>query len=135
MSSSKWIVGAWALAAALASNVAQARDNGVQWSVTIGGPIGVQLYSQAQPVYSQPHPGYTRPAPVYSHHHDHQRAYRQPTHWDRDGDGVPNRRDPVYNPRWDRDGDGIPNRQDRNDRARGDQGSYGKPHRNERHGG
>jgi hypothetical protein len=34
--------------------------------------------------------------------------------WDRDGDGIPNRRDPTPNgnPRWDRDGDGVANRYD-----------------------
>jgi hypothetical protein len=31
---------------------------------------------------------------------------------DADRDGIPDRRDPVYNPRWDRDGDGVPNRYD-----------------------
>jgi hypothetical protein len=34
---------------------------------------------------------------------------------DADGDGIPNRRDRVYNPRWDVDGDGVPNRYDRHD--------------------
>jgi hypothetical protein len=43
---------------------------------------------------------------------------RPPTRWDRDGDGIPNRYDRVYNPRWDRDGDGIPNRYDRHDDTR-----------------
>ena len=46
------------------------------------------------------------------------RSYREPTRWDRDGDGVPNRYDRVYNPRWDRDGDGVPNRYDRYDNSR-----------------
>jgi hypothetical protein len=31
---------------------------------------------------------------------------------DADRDGIPDRRDPVYNPHWDRDGDGVPNRYD-----------------------
>jgi hypothetical protein len=69
------------------------------------------------PVYVQPAPVYGRyPAPVprYDHHrHDpYPRHYRQPSHWDHDGDGVPNRYDRLYNPRWDVDGDGIPNRRD-----------------------
>jgi len=42
-------------------------------------------------------------------------AYRAPTRWDVDGDGIPNRVDRVYNPRWDVDGDGIPNARDRFD--------------------
>ncbi len=89
-----------ALAAALASGLAQARENDVQWSVTIGGPIGVQLYSQPQhgysqsyPVYSQPYPVYSRPAPVYQHRQYQDRHYQQPTRWDRDGDGIPNWQD------------------------------------------
>ncbi len=133
MSSSKWIVGALALAAALTSSLAQARENDVQWSVTIGGPIGVQLYAQPQPqpVYSQPYVVYTLPVVVYQPRHHQDRSYQQPTRWDHDGDGVPNRRDPVYNPRWDRDGDGIPNRYDRNDRTRWDRGGYVTPHRYE----
>ena len=39
----------------------------------------------------------------------------QPSRWDRDGDGIPNRRDRTpdgYGPRWDRDNDGISNRHD-----------------------
>lgn len=128
-----FVAGALALAGTLAAGLAQARGGDVQWSVTIGTPIGVPVYTQ--PVY-QPAPVYVpapvvvRPAPVYGvpvyresryYHGDHDgyrgyrdgRGYREPTRWDRDGDGVPNRYDGVYNPRWDRDGDGIPNRYDR----------------------
>jgi hypothetical protein len=116
-----FVAGALALAGTLAAGLAQARGADVQWSVTIGAPIGVPVYTQ--PVY-QPAPVYVRPAPVYGvpvYHRDARwhdgyrdgRGYREPTRWDRDGDGVPNRHDPVYNPRWDRDGDGIPNRHDR----------------------
>ena len=43
---------------------------------------------------------------------------QRPTRWDRDGDGIPNRYDRVYNPRWDRDGDGVPNRYDRHPNRR-----------------
>ena len=70
---------------------------------------GASVYSApvySAPVYRQPQGIY---APVRGHY------YRQPTRWDRDGDGIPNRYDRVYNPRWDRDGDGIPNRYDRHD--------------------
>ena len=130
------IVGALALAGSLAAGVAQARGD-VQWSVTIGGPIGVPVYSQPYPVYSQPYPVYSQPYPVYSQPYPvytqpapvyvrpapvySQPApvyvrpvvqYQEPTRWDRDGDGIPNRHDRLYNPRWDRDGDGVPNRQE-----------------------
>jgi hypothetical protein len=106
---------ALALTGTLCAGVAQARDhNDIQWSVTIGAPVGVPVYGQPvynAPVYTQPYPVYSQPAPAYRHH-----GYTQPTRWDRDGDGIPNRADPVYNPRWDRDGDGVPNRYDRYDR-------------------
>jgi hypothetical protein len=52
--------------------------------------------------------------------------------WDRDGDGIPNRRDAVYNPHWDRDGDGIPNRHDRYDNRR--HIHEGAPHWQDRRG-
>ena len=126
------IVAGLALAAALSAGVAQARDrNDVQWSVTIGAPFGVPQYSQPYPVYSQPYP-------AYSQRHYQPRAYQQPTRWDRDGDGIPNRHDPVYNPRWDRDGDGIPNRHDRDDRndhARYDRDGDGIPNWQDRNDG
>ncbi len=44
------------------------------------------------------------------------------TYRDADRDGIPDRRDPVYNPRWDRDGDGVPNRYD----ARPDDARYSR---------
>ena len=133
------IVTGLALAATLSAGVAQARDrNDVQWSVTIGAPIGMPLYSQPYPVYSQPYPVYGQPYPTYSQRHYQPRAYQQPTRWDRDGDGIPNRRDSVYNPRWDRDGDGIPNWQDRNNRnepARYDRDGDGIPNWQDRNDG
>lgn len=127
-----FVTAALALAGTLSTGAALARGD-VQWSVTVGAPV----YAQPVPVYGpapvyypapvyQPVPVYTQPAPVYRHYPQHSgrydpyyrpyhypRHYRQPTHWDHDGDGIPNRRDPVYNPRWDVDGDGIPNRHDR----------------------
>ena len=133
MSSRKLIiVGGLAIAAALAAGLAQARDrNDVQWSVTIGAP----LYTQPYPVYSQSYPVYSQPYPVYPQRQYHARGYQQPTRWDRDGDGIPNRYDPVYNPRWDRDGDGIPNRYDRNDHARNDRDGDGIPNWQDRNDG
>ena len=117
-----------ALAAALGAGVAHARDADVQWSVTIGAPVQVRT----QPVYDVP--VYRQPAPVYRQHrpaYPHSR-YQEPTRWDRDGDGIPNRRDRVYNPRWDIDGDGIPNRHDRHDSARWDHDRDGVPNRYDR---
>ena len=121
MNSKTLIVAALGLAGALCAGAASARGNDVQWSVTIGAPV----YSQPAPVYGTP--VYTAPAPVYTapvygDRHDYGRGYdhgyQRPTRWDRDGDGIPNRYDRVYNPAWDRDGDGIPNRYDRYDNNR-----------------
>ena len=143
MSSRKLIVGALALAGALSAGLAQARDhNDVQWSVNIGVPIGVPLHSQPYPVYSQPYPVYTQPYPVhtqpypaYPRQRYEARPYQQPTRWDRDGDGIPNRYDRVYNPYWDRDGDGIPNRYDRDHHARYDRDGDGIPSWQDRNDG
>lgn len=90
-----------------AAGAAQAQAD-VQWSVTIGSPGYGPVYTQPAPVYRVPAPVYR--APVYT-----VPRYHQPTHWDRDGDGIPNRYDTRYNPGWDRDGDGVPNRYDRHD--------------------
>jgi len=91
---------ALALAGTLAVSMAHANDRGdVQWSVTIGTPV-------YQPVYTQPAPVYYLPQ------YNHYPHYRQPTRWDRDGDGIPNGQDRFDNRRFDRDGDGIPNRYD-----------------------
>jgi hypothetical protein len=94
---------------AAASVEARGRDD-VQFSVTIGSPGWVQ---PVVPLYG---PAFV----ARSHDHRYQRSYRHPapTRWDRDGDGIPNRHDRVYNPRWDRDGDGVPNRYDRNPNRR-----------------
>jgi hypothetical protein len=103
---------------------AEARgDVDVQWSVTVGSP-----FYAPPPVYL-PRPVFVPPAPVYW-----QRGHHQPRHWDRDGDGIPNRYDHRYNPRWDRDGDGIPNRYDRYPYGR-HHGWHGKHGGHDGHGG
>ena len=94
------------LLGAAASAEARGRDD-VQFSVSIGSP-----FFAVQPVHGARHPSFDR-------YQDH--AFRNaPTRRDRDGDGIPNRFDRVYNPRWDRDGDGVPNRYDRYDNSRRD---------------
>lgn len=125
-----FLTAALALAGTLATGAAMARSD-VQWSVTIGAPVygpPVRVYEPAPVFY--PAPVY-RPAPVYTqpaYRHD-PRHHGRPTHWDRDGDGIPNRRDGAYNPRWDRDGDGIPNRHDRAYNPRWDRDGDGIPNR------
>ena len=121
------IAAALALTAALGTGLAHARGPDVQWSVTIGAPIFVPA-----PVYRQPAPVYYPPQRIYYPH----ARYQEPTHWDRDGDGIPNRHDRRYNPRWDVDGDGIPNRHDRyhrHDSPRWDHDRDGVPNRYDRH--
>jgi hypothetical protein len=111
MSSKHLIVAALALAGTLGVGVAQAHgSDDVQWSVTIGSPVyGVPAYGQpvyGQPVYEQPVYGarvISGPEYRYEHHH---RYDREPTRWDRDGDGIPNRYD-HHDDRWHRrDDDG-----------------------------
>jgi hypothetical protein len=126
MSKSKLVIpAALALAGALGAGAAQARDADVQWSVTIGSPV----YSQPYPVY-RPLPVYHYPAPVYP-----VVRYQQPSRWDRDGDGIPNRHDRYYNPAWDRDGDGIPNRRDTRYNPYWDRDGDGVPNRYDRYDG
>ncbi len=112
---SKHIVLIALVTGSLCAGTAMARGNDdVQWSVTIasdGARPAYPVYGHPAPVYVQP----VRPAPVYVPRH----YYQQPTRWDRDGDGIPNRRDRLYNPRWDVDGDRIPNWKDRRDGHRG----------------
>ena len=133
MSKSRWfVVSALALAGTLGAGAARAgHDPDVQWSVTIGTPV----YTRPLPVYVYPAPVYT---PVYPSYHGvapyhraprHHGYYREPTRWDRDGDGIPNRHDRLYNPRWDVDGDGVPNRHDR------DRDGDGIPNWHDRHDG
>jgi hypothetical protein len=136
MSKSKLLFAALCLSGA--TGMAQARGADVQWSVTLGSPI------YAAPIYAAPAASYVRPAPVYVQPVPVwgpparvyvPQGYRTVSHWDNDGDGIPNRHDRLYNPRWDRDGDGVPNRRDRHDNAqRGDpRGSWG--HRPDRQDG
>jgi hypothetical protein len=117
--SRSFVVGAFALAGVFASGVALANQGAnVQWSVTVGTPVGIPVYAQPARTYVQPVPVYAQPYPSHSSGRSGYRTgyYQEPTRWDRDGDGIPNRRDRLYNPRWDVDGDGIPNRHDRDDR-------------------
>lgn len=85
MSMSKLFVGAaWAMAGALGAGTAQAGTADLQWSIAIGTPV-----------YAQPAPRYRLPAAGHS-----RVAYLQPTRWDRDGDGIPNRRDRHPGKAW-----------------------------------
>lgn len=108
MRSKKALIVLVAAAGALSAGLAQARDrDDVQWSVTIGSSAPAPVYYPRPAVVVHPAPPViVRPAPYPV-------RYREPTRWDRDGDGIPNNRDRFYNPRWDVDGDGIPNRRDR----------------------
>lgn len=136
MNSRKLIGVALALAGALTTGLAQARGHDdVQWSVTIGAPMGVPVYEQRHPVYIQPVPAFVQPRHGHQRHDDRRHDYQRPTRWDRDGDGVPNRFDRVFNPRWDRDGDGVPNRFDRYDNLRHDRDADGIPNWRDRHDG
>jgi hypothetical protein len=111
------------LAGTLSAGLAQARGPvDVQWSVTIGGPVGVYLPA---PVVVQRAPVYVQAQPVYRSYEPYP-AYRRAGWGDADRDGIPNRYDRVYNPAWDRDGDGIPNRYDRHDNRRDQRGHGGR---------
>ena len=104
------LVALLAVAGAASAGVAQARDHvDVQWSVTIGSGARGPVYAPPPVLVHQAPARVFVPAPVRV-------VYRDPSHGDRDGDGIPNRHDRVYNPRWDVDGDGVPNRYDRHDR-------------------
>jgi hypothetical protein len=108
---------------ALGVGVAQAQETQVNWSITIGMPAPVvpvlpaPVIVRPAPVVVQPalhdvrYPQYEGRYPQYEERYPHYEAhYHQPTRWDRDGDGIPNRYDRLYNPSWDRDGDGMPRR-------------------------
>ncbi len=102
------------LAGALAAGAAQAGGPELQWSLTLFTPTirlpgHVVLPLPPIPVPSvavvQPSPYTVYVDPRYDG--GDQRGYGR---GDADLDGIPDRRDPGYNPRWDRDGDGVPNR-------------------------
>ena len=139
MNTRKIAIAAALAAAALGSGVAQARGPvDVQWSVTIASPE-LRLPGGGV-VYLPPIPlpraviGHPRHDVEYRHVPTpeveyrlpprHGGGYREPRHWDIDGDGIPNRYDRVYNPRWDRDGDGVPNRYDHTPRGGHDYRDY-----------
>lgn len=123
MNIKSFAVAALVLTGALGAGVAQARSD-VQWSVSIGLPLPplpplpvvivrpppvyapAPVYVSPEPVHYQPAPGYYQPAPVY-----YQPA---PVYYERPAYGrvVYGRPQPT---RWDVDGDGIPNRHDRYD--------------------
>jgi hypothetical protein len=131
MNKSRWIlVSALALAGTLGAGAAHAGHGpDVQWSVTIGAPVYARpapVHVYPAPVYTQAYPHYRGSAP-YHRSPGHHGYYREPTRWDRDGDGIPNRHDRLYNPRWDVDGDGVPNRRDR------DRDGDGIPNWHDRH--
>jgi hypothetical protein len=113
MNTRKLAIVSVALAGVLAAASVEARGrDDVQFSVTIASP------AWAVPPLPVLRPGFV--APAYGHAPGrYAPSYREQTRWDRDGDGIPNRYDRVYNPRWDRDGDGVPNRYDRRDNSRG----------------
>jgi hypothetical protein len=94
------------LTGALAASAAHAGPS-IQWQLTLETPVIRLPGHVVLPLPPIPVPRAVVVAPQYD-----ERAARGPRRWDADGDGVPNRHDPVYNPRWDRDGDGIPNRHD-----------------------
>ena len=121
MSSKRITLVALALFGSLGTGLVQAQGTDVQWSVTISSPVGVPVYNQEAPVYRSPMPA-ARPVPVRM-----PQGYQQPTRWDRDGDGIPNGRDHLFNPVWDRDGDRIANRHDRRDNLRQDHDGDGVP--------
>jgi hypothetical protein len=109
--------------------MAQAQESQVSWSISVGSPLPVFPV----PVFVRPAAVVVQPAPHYGYEHGYGHGYQHPTRWDRDGDGIPNRYDRLYNPAWDRDGDGIPNRYDRFDNRRHDRDGDGIPNRHDRH--
>ena len=102
----------------LAVGAAQAQEANVSWSITIGSPFPMLPV----PAIVRPAPVIVQPAAHYERGYQH--GYQRPTRWDRDGDGIPNRYDRLYNPVWDRDGDGIANHRDRFDNRRHDRDGH-----------
>jgi len=111
----------WILAAAgaLSAGAVQAHPD-VRWAVNVNAPpVAVQVASDR---------GYGVMAPVFDRHGRpvyRDQVYREPTRWDRDADGIPDRYEYRHrhhrHDRWDRcderghdrDRDGVPNRYDR----------------------
>ena len=155
----KPLIAALATAATLLAAGAAHAGGNVQWSVGVNLPNVATVVSnfpfpplptvviQQAPVYApppvvyQPEPRvvYQRPVVVYQ---EPVVEYRPVPvyygrHWDRDGDGIPNRYDRYDNrrhgPYGDRDHDGIPNRYDRVDnRQYADRDHDGIPNRYDR---
>ena len=108
-----------AAGAALSSGIAQAHPD-VRWAVNVNAPpVAVQVASDR---------GYGYGVPVYRPAVDaHRRTeYREPTRWDRDADGIPDRYERHHHRHHhhhhrhhercdarDSDRDGVPNRYDR----------------------
>lgn len=125
------------------STAAQARGADVHWSVTIGGPAVIvpapvvtvppPSATMPRPVMVMPLPGYpVRAQPVHGPVHPVYGGYREPTRWDVDGDGIPNRYDRIYNPVWDRNGDGVADRRQYRHHPWGDRDHDGIPNRYDR---
>lgn len=123
---------------ALGAATAHARSEApvdVQWSVTIGSPA---VMLPAPPRIVQP-VVVTAPQPVIVAHAPPvvlapaPRGYREPTRWDVDGDGIPNRHDRSFNPVWDQNGNGIPDRREFRHRPDGDRDHDGVPNRYDRY--
>jgi hypothetical protein len=142
------MLGTWA-------GTAQADGNEAARQVTISGPVitlpapTVRIHLPVPVVVwpaprSQPHsypvvvttvptvPAYSRGGyGSYGAYGSHG-SYREPRRWDVDGDGIPNRYDPVYNPVWDRNGNGVPDRREYRHRPWGDRDHDGIPNRYDR---
>lgn len=102
------------VAGTLAAGAARAGGPEVQWSVTLATPMIRLPGHVVLPLPPIPMPRLVVVEPNRNIAHYDQRYERGyvSSYRDADRDGIPNRRDPVYNPRWDRDGDGVPNRYD-----------------------
>jgi hypothetical protein len=129
---------ALALLGTFAITAAQAHGANAQWSVTIGAPVltlPVPVLRLPLPapviVLPAPRPQTVVVAPAYPRG-GHYPDYREPTRWDVDGDGIPNRYDRVYNPVWDRNGDGIPDHRAHRAHPYGDRDHDGVPNRYDR---
>lgn len=101
MNTSKLTLAATLLVGVLSAGLAQARGAvDVQWQVTVATP-GIHLPGHVV----LPLPPILLPRVVVTQQPP-EMVYREPRRWDADGDGIPNHRDPVYNPGWQRDARG-----------------------------